>query len=118
MVLARRMHLNTYVGEENDMDHSLTENGNNSVLQVGGELDALSSPELRPTLELLAHDLGRNITVDLSRLQLIDSSGLGALISLYKQTYANGGTVSFVGVADQPLVLFKLLRLDRAFGLN
>ena len=100
------------------MTHSLTEQGKNSVLHVGGELDALSSPELRPMLELLAHDPGRNITVDLSMLELIDSSGLGALISLYKHAYANGGTVNFVGVAAQPLVLFKLLRLDRAFGLN
>jgi anti-sigma B factor antagonist len=100
------------------MNHSLTEHGTSSVLHVGGELDALSSPELRPMLELLAHDPGRNITVDLSMLKLIDSSGLGALISLYKQAYANGGTVTFVDVADQPLVLFKLLRLDRVFGLN
>ena len=100
------------------MDHSLIEEGRNSTLSVGGELDALSSPDLRPTLELLAHDPGRNVTIDLSKLRLIDSSGLGALISLYKQTRATGGTVSFVGVVDQPLVLFKLLRLDRAFGLN
>jgi anti-sigma B factor antagonist len=100
------------------MNHSLTENGKNSVLHVEGALDALSSPELRPTLELLAHNPGRNITIDLSELELIDSSGLGALISLYKHACANGCTVTFVGVADQPLVLFKLLRLDRAFGLN
>ena len=55
---------------------------------------------------------------DLSNLKLIDSSGLGALISLYKQARSNGGTVSFVGVADQPLVLFKLLKLDRVFALS
>ncbi len=100
------------------MDHSLTEEGRNSTLCVGGELDAISSHELRPTLELLAHDPGRNVTVDLTNLKLIDSSGIGALISLFKQTCATGGTVSFVGVVDQPLALFKLLRLDRAFGLN
>jgi anti-sigma B factor antagonist len=100
------------------MNHSIIEEGSNSVLHVDGELDALSSPELRPTLEALAHDLGRNITVNLSKLKLIDSSGLGALISLYKQARANGGNVSFVGVADQPLVLFKLLKLDRVFALS
>ena len=100
------------------MIHSLIEHGRDSVLHLGGDLDALSSPELRPTLESLAHDPGRNITVDLSKLTLIDSSGIGALISLYKQALAGGGTVSFVGVVDQPLVLFKLLRLDRVFALN
>jgi hypothetical protein len=32
------------------MDHSLTDCDNPKVLRVQGELDALSSPELRPTL--------------------------------------------------------------------
>jgi anti-sigma B factor antagonist len=100
------------------MTHSLVEQEGNAVLRVGGELDALSSPELRPTLEALAQDRGRNITVDLSNLKHIDSSGLGALISLYKHARANGGTVSFVGVVEQPLVVFKLLKLDRVFGLS
>jgi len=100
------------------MNHSLTDQGGDSTLRVGGDLDALSSPELRPTLEALAHDPRGNITVDLSNLKLIDSSGLGALISLYKQAISTGGTVNFIGVADQPLVLFKLLKLDRAFGLS
>jgi anti-sigma B factor antagonist len=100
------------------MNHSLVEQGKTSVLHVGGELDAMSSPELRPTLEALADGPGRNITVDLSNLKLIDSSGLGALVSLYKRACANGGTVSFVGVVDQPLVVFKLLRLDRVFALS
>ena len=99
------------------MQHSLKEKGQASVLHVGGELDAISSPELRPTIEALAHDERREITVDLSDLRLIDSSGVGALVSLYKQARANGGTVSFVGVAEQPLKVFKLLRLDRVFGL-
>ena len=100
------------------MNHSLSEHGNNTVLRVRGELDALSSPELRPTLEALTQNPGRNITVDLSNLELIDGSGLGALISLYKRARANGGTVSFVGLVAQPLVVFKLLKLDRIFGLS
>ena len=33
-------------------------------------------------------------------------------------TMAGGVQVELSGVAAQPLVLFKLLRLDRAFGLN
>jgi len=37
------------------MNHSLIEDGPNSTtFRVGGELDAISSPELRPTLEMLA----------------------------------------------------------------
>jgi len=101
------------------MNHSLIEDGPNSItLRVGGELDAISSPELRPMLEVLAHRAVRNIMVDLSDLMLIDSSGLGALVSLYKRVRANGGTVEFEGVANQPLAVFKLLGLDRALRVN
>ena len=99
------------------MDHSLTDHDNTKTLRVQGDLDALSSPELRPTLDVLTRDEGCRIKVDLSELKLLDASGVGFLVSLYKRARANGGSVSFVGVAHQPLSLFKLLRLDRVFAL-
>lgn len=99
------------------MNHSTMDDGTTKVLRIRGELDALSAPELRPTLDLIVDEQKREITVDLSDLRLIDSSGVGALVSLYKRVRANGGTVRFVGVTAQPLVIFKLLRLDIVFGL-
>jgi anti-sigma B factor antagonist len=53
------------------------------------------------------------IVVDLSRLRLIDSSGVGALVFLYKKAKEYGGVMTVQGVRDQPLSIFKLLRLDR-----
>ena len=99
------------------MNHTLIRENESAVLSLRGELDALSCPELRPVLDSLAED-GRRVTVDLSELRLIDSSGVGAMVSLYKRVRANGGEVRFVGVTAQPLVIFKLLRLDRAFELT
>ena len=99
------------------MNHSRTDDGTMTILRVRGELDALSSPDLRPMLDELVEDQRRDIAIDLSELRLIDSSGVGALVSLYKRVRANGGGVRFVGVTAQPLVIFKLLRLDVVFGL-
>ena len=99
------------------MSHSLTDFENTQVLSVKGELNALSSSELRPTLDALTRDEGCKIRVVLSGLKLLDSSGVGVLVALYKRARANHGTVSFVGVADQPLSIFKLLRLDRVFAM-
>jgi anti-sigma B factor antagonist len=96
------------------MIHTLTQDAETAVLRVRGELDALSCPELRPVLDTLAAKGKCVVTVDLSELRLIDSSGVGAMVSLYKRVRANGGEVKFVGVTAQPLVIFKLLRLDRA----
>ncbi|HEY2745057.1 MAG TPA: STAS domain-containing protein, partial [Polyangia bacterium] len=55
------------------------------------------------------------ITVDLTDLRLIDSSGVGAIVSLYKRMRALGAKVEVVGLKDQPLAIFRLLRLDRIF---
>ncbi len=100
------------------MNHSLLQDGEATVLTVRGELDALSCPELRPVLDAMVQARRRTVTVDLSGLRLIDSSGVGAMVSLYKRVRANGGEVRFVGVTAQPLVIFKLLRLDRALDLS
>jgi anti-sigma B factor antagonist len=99
------------------MNHSIHDDGNTKFLRIRGELDALSAPELRPALDKLVDDRHPEVAVDLSELRLIDSSGVGALVSLYKRVRANGGAVRFTGVKAQPLVIFKLLRLDIVFGL-
>lgn len=100
------------------MNHTVVKDGGATVLRVRGELDALSCPELRPVLDALVAQGRCVITVDLSELRLIDSSGVGAMVALYKRVRANGGEVKFVGVTAQPLVIFKLLRLDRALELS
>ena len=99
------------------MNHSISQEADATVFRVSGELDALSSHDIRPDLEVLASRASKAVVVDLSELRVIDSSGVGALVSLYKRVRANGGAVRFVGVTAQPLVIFKLLRLDRAFQL-
>jgi anti-sigma B factor antagonist len=100
------------------MNYSRTDEGDLTTIKIRGELDALSAPELRPHIEQLISDQRRRVAVDLSELRMVDSSGVGALVSLYKRVRAYGGEVSFDGVTAQPLVIFKLLRLDVVFELN
>jgi anti-sigma B factor antagonist len=100
------------------MNYSRSDEDDATTLRIRGELDALSASELRPLLDELVHDQRRSVTVDLSELRMVDSSGVGALVSLYKRVRAYGGEVSFSGVTAQPLVIFKLLRLDVVFGLS
>ena len=88
------------------------------MLHIRGELDALSCSDIRPVLDAIVEDGKLSVTVNLSELRLIDSSGVGAIVSLYKRIRANGGDVRFVGVTAQPLAIFKLLRLDHAFELS
>ena len=97
------------------MNFTREEDGDVTVLRISGSLDALSTPELRPTIDALVAEKRPKITVDLSDLRLIDSSGVGAIVSLYKRMRALGGKVEVVGLKDQPMAIFRLLRLDRIF---
>jgi anti-sigma B factor antagonist len=82
-------------------------------LAIEGELDAVSVAELRGDIEKLLARHPSRVEVDLSLLRMVDSSGVGALVSLYKRVRAQGGDVIVTGLRDQPLAIFRLLRLDR-----
>jgi anti-sigma B factor antagonist len=95
------------------MDFSTNRIDGVATLRIEGELDAVSIPDVRPTIDILISERPARIVVDLSRLRLIDSSGVGALVFLYKKAKEYGGVMTVQGVRDQPLSIFKLLRLDR-----
>jgi anti-sigma B factor antagonist len=97
------------------MEHIRADEGDETTLSIHGTLDALTAPELRPTLDAIVAEVRRSITIDLSGLRLIDSSGVGALVSLLKRARTYGGEVRVRGLRDQPLGIFRLLQLDRVF---
>ncbi|HEY4242959.1 MAG TPA: STAS domain-containing protein [Kofleriaceae bacterium] len=86
-------------------------------LWVKGQLDINTAPALSDTIDELAATHPAKVVADLSGLDLIDSSGVAALVKLYKYVRNNGGTVVIRGARDQPLAIFKLLRMDRVFNL-
>jgi anti-sigma B factor antagonist len=98
------------------MNFSRVDKDDETVLAIEGVLDALTVPEIRPTIDALVEQKRMSVVVDLTSLRVIDSSGVGVIVSLYKRCKAFGGVVRVAGVQAQPLAIFKLLRLDRVFG--
>jgi anti-sigma B factor antagonist len=95
-----------------------TDENGESRLAIDGALDALTVRDIRPVIDAVVADQPRRVTVDLVNLNLIDSSGVGAIVSLFKRVKANGGAVVVVGAREQPLAVLKLLKLDGVFGLK
>jgi len=100
------------------MEYSSNKVGQTVTLQVSGELDALTVPDIRAELDRIVADGGEKVVVDLSGLRLVDSSGVGAIVSLFKRVRAEGRQFEVVGVQGQPLQIFQVLRLDQVFRLN
>jgi anti-sigma B factor antagonist len=88
-----------------------------TTLRFEGSLDALATPAIRLVFDELVTAGKKSVLLDLTELRIIDSSGVGAIVSLYKKMRAQGGEVRIKGLKDQPLAVFKLLRLDRVFPL-
>jgi anti-sigma B factor antagonist len=97
---------------------STTDSNNELVLKLGGQLDALSAPELLPTIDTIVAEKRPVIVVDLSELELIDSSGVAAIVALYKRCRGAGSKLRVTGARDQPLAIFKLLRMDKVFQMS
>jgi anti-sigma B factor antagonist len=95
------------------MDFKVTAKDGLTTLTIDGQLDALTSPNLRAEIDSIVLSRAPRVEVDLTNLRLIDSSGVGALVSLYKRARAEGSNVEIRGLRDQPLAIFRLLRLDR-----
>jgi anti-sigma B factor antagonist len=100
------------------MKYSRTDQGEETTLRIEGTLDAVTAPDLRGVVDKLVAENRPAVTLDLSALRLIDSSGVGVIVSLFKRVRANGGQVRIVGLNDQPRAVFRLLRLDRVFPVG
>jgi anti-sigma B factor antagonist len=86
-------------------------------LRIEGSLDALTARDIRPIIDAVVADRPKRVVVDFDALTMIDSSGIGAIVSLFKRVKASGGELVIVHAHDQPLAVLKLLKLDRVFGL-
>ena len=66
-------------------------NFNNGVLKIGlsGELDDKNAPQIRQELDkLICSDGIKRVVIDMSRLDFMDSTGIGVLLGRYKKLIA------------------------------
>lgn len=92
--------------------------GDQYWIRIEGALDALTVGYLRPTLDGVVANRPRRVTVDLERVTMLDSLGVGAIVSLFKRVTAQGGQVVVVHAHDQPLAVLKVLKLEVVLGLS
>jgi anti-sigma B factor antagonist len=97
--------------------YDVQRSSDSTTLTVRGSLDINTAPMLGDEIDRIVADKPTLVIVDMSGLDLIDSSGVAALVKLYKAVRASGGDITISGVRDQPLAIFKLLRMDKVFNL-
>lgn len=88
--------------------------GDAIVYRLSGSLDLATSPSLRAALIEAANEGKHDIVVDLSHLEFLDSTGLGAIIGAHRRALENGGAVRLVvneGPIQRLLTITGLMRI-------
>jgi len=80
------------------------------------ELDASNAGEFKRDIAPVLQNSNR-LVLDLSHLNFVDSSGLGAMLSCLRQLTAKSGDLKLCGMSKQVRALFELVRMHRIFDI-
>jgi anti-sigma B factor antagonist len=87
------------------------------TIALEGEVDVYTAPRLREQLVVLVADDCSNLIVDLTKVDFIDSSGLGVLVGTLRRVREKGGAMRIVCTRDSILKLFRITGLDKVFPI-
>jgi anti-sigma B factor antagonist len=100
------------------MNLKTEQNGTVLVVMVHEErLDAHNSDELKTEISRQFESGTKNLLVDLKEVRFIDSSGLGVLVSGYKNASTHQGSIKLCSLQTQVKSMFELTRLHRVFDI-
>ena len=100
------------------MNFLLTRTDDRLLVNVDGQLVVGNRQAFKQAVLDEVEQGARLVIIDFSRAAYIDSSGLGALVSLGKRLRELGGDVRLAALNDDLRTLFELTRLDALFPLS
>ncbi|MUK26931.1 STAS domain-containing protein [Aliivibrio fischeri] len=98
--------------------HQFESNTDILVLSVQGDMDAIGCRDIQPSIDSVIEQEHHQIQIDLSHVAFLDSSGIGAIVYLYKRLIEKDRTMQIKNAHGQPLELLKLLRIENAIPVN
>jgi anti-sigma B factor antagonist len=92
--------------------------GKVAVVTPSGDVLASSMAELRPAMRDLVRSGIGEMVVDLAATSMIDSTGLGLLLSAFNSITKAGGKFSIVHASDEILELLRSMRMHQHFSVS
>jgi anti-anti-sigma factor len=99
------------------MHFVIDEKENCHIVRLRGHLGAIFVNQTRHQLLEVVKQRGRTVLLDLKDVDFIDSSGLGLVVALLKNSRENGGNLILCNLADQAQSLFELTKLNKVLSI-
>jgi anti-anti-sigma factor len=87
------------------------------LVRVTGELDFAGAPRFTRAFELTPTPAGDVVVLDLSELDFLDSSGLGAILRLFQSSRADGSWLGIVSSRRHIDRIFEHTHLREVLGV-
>lgn len=85
---------------------------------VQGEIDIYNSSSLKDYLTNLIQEHPVDVYLHCQDLEYIDSTGLGALVSIVKKVKQYEGNIHLLNIKSNVLKVFKITNLDKVFMIE
>jgi anti-sigma B factor antagonist len=92
--------------------------GSPLVVEIRGEIDIQSAPELRDELLRVIRRHGAQLALDLAVVRFMDCAGLSVLLATRRRAQLEDGSVRIVRASPRVLRMISLLGLERVFALG
>jgi len=87
------------------------------IVKFHGRLSAADAGNVSDELHRVLEAGGKNISIDMSELDFVDSSGLSVLISTLKHARNAGGDLVLLNVNARIMALLELTRLNEIISI-
>ncbi len=88
-----------------------------AVIVLGGDITAASEAVLAQAHEQTVAAGARDVVLDFTGLQYMNSGGIGMLVTLLVRTQRHGQRLAALGLSEHYRNIFALTRLDEAITL-
>jgi anti-sigma B factor antagonist len=99
------------------MNIAVQEGAQTISVTISGDIEMVTIKDFKEKLLQLGQSSDKDIEIDLSNVEYIDSSGVGVLISLLKMQKKKGKNLKIDKVSDKVLSVLKLSSLADVFNL-
>lgn len=89
-----------------------------TVVQIRTNFDAKLMAQSRLIFEELAQHADRNIILDLSQVEVLDSSGIGAIVFLFKRLHIKGFKLELKEMQEHPFRLIEQLHINEIITVS
>jgi anti-anti-sigma factor len=79
-----------------DLRLAIQDHGDRATIQVAGEVDLATSPQLQAVLVDLVDRGFHQLIVDLGQVTFLDCAGIGTLVDTRRRVLAHGGSLKLV----------------------